>query len=378
MVTKEQVIKVEQQIYQLRKSVRYDIRELTIEIMVNKYEKGLDYQEEDEFQDKSNFYNVLFIPEYQRDFTWDKPRQAKFIESILLGLPIPLVFVAQNKDSAWEIVDGSQRIRTLHAFVNDDLRLERLERISTLNGFSFKDLDISRQGKFVDTALRMIALSEDADDEVKRDMFERINRGSDLLKPMEKRKGDKTGVFTDFLYDLCAKSSINALLRELAPLDKWLEHRQERQELVLRYFALTDNNGYARFPKETGIAKFLDDYLEGKNKGIDKLSGTERQKYLETISSNFRRVLEFVQKSSEYGFRRTHHPQTKRVIFEAISVGVYVALNQNPKLTCNQQKMASILNSGEFEPFWRGNTKTHDPVKVKARVEFIANKLLEK
>ncbi|MFY7786462.1 MAG: hypothetical protein ACOVQA_01195, partial [Thermoflexibacteraceae bacterium] len=74
MVTKEQVAKSEQQIYGLRKSVRYDIRELTVQIIVNKYEKGLDYQEDDEFLDKSKFYNVLFIPDYQRDFTWDTVR----------------------------------------------------------------------------------------------------------------------------------------------------------------------------------------------------------------------------------------------------------------------------------------------------------------
>src|ERR1035438_2617716 len=118
-MTKEQIQKAEQQIYELRKSIRYDIRELVIENIVSKYEKGLDFTEDDENQDKTKFYNVLFIPEYQRDFTWDKIRQSRFIESVILGLPIPLIFVAENKDSAWEIVDGSQRIRTLHSFINN-------------------------------------------------------------------------------------------------------------------------------------------------------------------------------------------------------------------------------------------------------------------
>nr|WP_012660675.1 DUF262 domain-containing protein [Pedobacter sp. BG5]ACM47727.1 hypothetical protein [Pedobacter sp. BG5] len=244
--TREQILKSEEQIYELRKSIRYDIRELVIENIVSKYDKGKSYTEDEESQDLSKFYNVLFIPEYQRDFTWDKIRQSRFIESVILGLPIPLVFVAENKDSAWEIVDGSQRIRTLHAFIKNNLKLIGLEKFDTLNDFNFNDLDPSRQGKILNTSLRMIVLSEDADDEVKRDMFERINRGSDLLKPMEKRKGDKTGLFTQFIYERCSK---NPLLEKLAPIDKWLRNRQEKEELILRYFALSDKNNYSKFPK---------------------------------------------------------------------------------------------------------------------------------
>ena len=247
---KELVEKSEEQIYELRKSIRYDIRELIIENIVSKYDKGLGYTEGDEGQGNSKFYNVLFIPEYQRDFTWDKIRQSRFIESVILGLPIPLVFVAENKDSAWEIVDGSQRIRTLHAFIKNELCLSGLEKFDTLNGFHFNELDPSRQGKILNTSLRMIVLSEDADNEVKRDMFERINRGSDLLKPMEQRKGDKTGAFTKFIYEKCAK---NTLMDKLAPIDKWLQNRQEKEELILRYFALSDKNNYLKFPDRKSV-----------------------------------------------------------------------------------------------------------------------------
>lgn len=385
MVTKEQIGKAEQQIYGLRKSVRYDIRELTIQIIVNKYEKGIDYQEDDDLQDKSKFYNVLFIPDYQRDFTWDELRQSRFIESILLGLPIPLIFVAEKKDGAWEIVDGSQRIRTLRAFLNNKLQLNGLEKIEALNGFCFKDLDITRQGKFMDTPLRMIVLSEDADEEVKRDMFERINRGSDLLQPMEKRKGDKTGLFTNFIHDICDKqkgkpeyAELNMYLKELAPISKNLEKRQEMQELVLRYFALTDNDNYADYPKETGITKFLDNYLDNKNEVLKKMSPDELSEVLRKHYADFLSVAKFVKKYSIHGFRKTHNPQTKRVVFEAISVGVYVALKKNPSLTINEQIMTNILNSSEFKKIGNEDAKRHDAPKVKSRVEFIANKLLGK
>jgi uncharacterized protein with ParB-like and HNH nuclease domain len=80
---------------------------------------------------------VPYIPEYQPDFTWDKIRQSRFIESVFIGLPIPLILVAENKDSAWEIVDGSQRIRTLHAFIKNDLSLFGLVKFDSLNEFFF-------------------------------------------------------------------------------------------------------------------------------------------------------------------------------------------------------------------------------------------------
>ncbi len=370
--TKEEIQKSEEQIYELRKSIRYDIRELVIENIVSKYDKGLDYTEDEENQDKSKFYNVLFIPEYQRDFTWDKIRQSRFIESVILGLPIPLIFVAENKDSAWEIVDGSQRIRTLHAFIKNSLCLTGLEKFNTLNNFYFNDLDPSRQGKILNTSLRMIVLSEDADDEVKRDMFERINRGSDLLKPMEKRKGDKTGIFTQFIYERCSK---NPLLEKLAPIDKWLQNRQEKEELILRYFALSDNNNYLKFPRDTGIAKYLDNYLESKNKELAALSEKDRNNALDGLYKDFSSMLEFVDKYSTYGFRKSHNPQTKRVLFEAISVGVHVALKKNPALSFTKENWNKMINSPTFRTFWAGSTKLHDANKLKDRIDFISNSL---
>ena len=380
MITKEQVAKSEQQIYGLRKSVRYDIRELTVQIIVNKYEKGLDYQEEDELLDKSKFYNVLFIPDYQRDFTWDKVRQSRFIESILLGLPIPLVFVAENKDSAWEIVDGSQRIRTLHAFLNNKLTLNNLEKIDALNGFQFKDLDVSRQGKFMDTPLRMIVLSEDADDEVKRDMFERINRGSDLLKPIQMRRNLR-GKFTDFIFGITERDEsklkaewkeVNTLLKELTPVDNWSEIRDERTELVLRFFSLIDT--YDQELPKKDVQKFLDDYLQEKNKEVE-----QNTDIIQSYYDRILKVLKFVKSNTAYGFRENNRKKTKRVIFEALSVGVYFALLEKPDLACSENQILDILNSKELKETWSGNSQVVYALdKVRKRIEIVKNQLLGK
>lgn len=368
------VQKAEMQIYEQRKTVRYDIRELTIEIIVSKYVKGLDYSPDFGKQEASQYYSSLWVPDYQRDFTWDEERQSRFIESVLLGLPIPLIFVAENKDSVWEIVDGSQRIRTLHAFLNDKLCLSNLEKLDTLNGFKFSNLDPSRRGKFNDLPIRMIVLTEEATDEVKKDMFERINRGSDLLKPMEKRKGIYPGYFNDFIYKRCAK---NKVFIELAPIDKWLQNRQELEELLLRYFALI--NIYKTFPEKKGIARVLDEFLDNQNKLFDKMKPEEREKRLNEIYTDFCSVLDFVKKYSVYGFRNRHNPQTKRTVFEAIAVGVHLALKENPHLVISQEKMDGILQSEKFGTLVLdhvANKWAYSPERVRERIEYVRDSLL--
>lgn len=362
----------EEQVYELRKTVRYDIRELTIEIIVDKYQKGVDYDPENVISNTINNYNTLWVPDYQRDFTWDAIRQSRFIESVLLGLPIPLIFVAENRDSVWEIVDGSQRIRTLNAFINDNLTLSSLEKLDKLNNFKFSDLLPARQKKFKSIAIRMIVLSEDATDEIKKDMFERINRGSDLLKPMEKRKVSYKGPFNDFIYKRCAK---NDTFRKLAPIDKWLENRQEREELILRFFAISDFHD--NFPKSTGIAKFLDEYLDKQNKELSQMSDSEAKEKLDYLYERFEEMVDFVQKISTYGFRRTHNPQTKRIIFEAISVGVRLALDKKRDIQCSKERFDSILHSDIFDRMVIGNTSgAYQPQHVKERVNYIKDQLL--
>jgi len=365
VIAKAMVESAEEQIYQLRKSVGYDIRELTIEVIAGKYKAGLDYDEDDESEE--DYYGAIYVPEYQRDFTWDKVRQSRLIESVLLGLPIPYIFVAENRNGTWEIVDGSQRIRTLDAFFSNKLQLKGLQKLRKLNNFLFQDLAKSRRNKFANVPIRMIVLSEDATDEVKKDMFERINRGSDLLKPMEKRKGIYLGAFRDLIYNVCAE---NEKFERLAPIDKWLKNRQEKEELILRYFALSDKDNYKRFPKNKGIAKYLDDFLDKKNQQLKKMSAEERKKSLDVYEKEFNQMIDFVDKYFKYGFRINKNPHTKRVVFEAISVAVHLALRSLDSLNINKDKLISELNKAEFHKIIKGK-QTHEPEKVKGRIDYV-------
>ena len=149
-ITDNQKEAAEVEIREKQKPVDYDTKEYPIEILVQKYMEGID-----------NDINELFIPDYQRDMVWDDERQSMFIESLLLGLPIPYIFVAdvrddENDEARLEIIDGTQRIRTLARFLNNKLTLKDLKKLKTLNNFTFTDLALARQRRFKRTTLRMI------------------------------------------------------------------------------------------------------------------------------------------------------------------------------------------------------------------------------
>lgn len=98
---------IEKQMDEQKKSVAFDMREPTIELYVNKYLTDIDKDD-----------NEIFVPEYQREFVWDEKHQSRYIESLFLGLPVPFIFTAEiKKTGRLEIVDGSQRVRTMAAYL---------------------------------------------------------------------------------------------------------------------------------------------------------------------------------------------------------------------------------------------------------------------
>lgn len=340
----KKIANAEAQIIEKQRVVDYDIKEFTIEIIVDKYAKG-----------KNDDSNEIYIPAYQRSFVWSKERQSKFIESILLGLPVPYIFTADIDDGRLEIVDGSQRIRTLEAFLNNELKLSELELLDKLNGLTFNDLPIARQRKIRNSTIRMIALSDKSDDDIRFLLFERINTGSDLLNDMEKRKGIFGGKFIDFVYE-CSKHPL--FIKHTTFTDK-LAKRGEPQELITRFFAYSDE--YKNFT--SGVNEFLNKYTEKRNKTLEK----------DRLKQEFERMLQFVDKNIKTGFKKNSSSnKTPRVRFEAIAVGINLALRQRPNLKVSK---LSFLNSESFENEVTGGSH-NSPTKVKSRIEFVKDKLL--
>ena len=137
----------ERQIVENKKKVDFDIKEFTIEFLVRKFDKG-----------------DIYVPDYQRDFVWELDRRSKFIESVILGLPIPFIFVADvidtdaEKEGDLEIVDGAQRIGTLSRFMKNEFPLQKLDILTEMNGLYYRDLSSTRQKRFVNTSLKILSV----------------------------------------------------------------------------------------------------------------------------------------------------------------------------------------------------------------------------
>ena len=345
----------EAQIRNLRKPVDYNTIEYPIEVLVQKYLDGIN---EDE--------NEIFIPDYQREMTWDEDRQSKFIESVLLGVPIPFIFVADISGledlARLEIIDGTQRIRTLSRFINNELRLNNLHKLDSLNGFTFNDLPLSRKRRFQRNTIRMIQLTEEADEEVRRDLFERINTGSVELNEMEKRRGIKPGKFLDLVEELSKLESF----RSLCSFTETEIKRRDPQEFVLRFFAFLNN--YKNYSGKK-VHQFLDEYLEQANKS--------KTLNIDAMREEFISMLSFVEKyipDALHIYRKTKNrfePIT-RIKFESITVGIALALRENKELIPHS---TSFLNSSEFKNFTKGDGSSSQN-KVSRRIKYVRDRLL--
>ncbi|MCR4575080.1 MAG: DUF262 domain-containing protein [Lentisphaeria bacterium] len=306
---------------------------------------------------------VYYVPDYQRNYTWDEPRKWRFIESIIMGLPIPFLFFYENAESGkLEIVDGSQRLRTIHEFIYENLKLDELDRLPTLNGFTFKDLPEARQRKILNKSIRGIVLTEQTDEEARRDLFERINTGSLVANPAEIRRGSLAGPFVDMV----GKLAHNSLFEQLAPVSEKQANLKEREELVTRFFAYSD--GLDEYADE--VSPFLFAYTKRMNK---KLS--ESSELIEEYEQRFINMLNFVQKYFPLGFRKTKNGKaTPRTRFEAISVGSYWAYTEQPGLV--PKDVSTWIDTDEFKKIIRSDG-ANVTSKLQERINSVKNYLLE-
>ncbi len=357
-ITNEQKEAAEAEIREKQKAVDYRTTEYPVEVIVQKYMEG-----------EENDTNELFIPDYQREMVWDDERQSKFIESVFLGLPIPPIFVADINDeeneedeARLEIIDGTQRILTLTRFINNELTLCELKKLSQLNNFRFEDLLLSRQRRFKRATVRIIQLTEKADEETRRDVFERINTGSVQLNAMEKRRGILPGKVTDLIEEL---SKLQKFIN-LCSFSQAAIKRRDPQELVLRFFAFLD--GYKNFNSQLGVINFLDEYLKNAN--------NDENINLEKMRREFETMIEFVEKHFPDGFRsgKKFNQTTTRIKFESLSVGIALALREKKNL---QYQGNDLPNTKEFKQYTKRSVSNSN-FQVVRRIEYVRAQLLGK
>ncbi len=345
---------VEKQIRESEKEYDYTLRELEIGDLMKKFVKEKSYIK------TTDTTACIYIPDFQRKFVWDRQRKCNYIESLLLGIPVPPMFLVLKDEFAnMELIDGVQRLSTIDEFVNGNLKLQNLELLDTLNGYTFSRLHPSRQRKFNAIGIRYYVINESADEGVFAEVFKRINTGSKTLTEAEIRKGAfANNKFYQFILNKCL------ILDEFSDLfvarKKDPKLRGEKEELISRFFAYSDR--YLDF--KHSVKHFINDYISD----MGKIDFDEDAKL-----SELTRTLTFIKQYIPNGFTKQENSKSiPRVRFEAIAVGANLALRENPNL---KPKYLSWLDSDEFKRHTTSDA-ANNRNKLLGRIEFVKKCLL--
>ncbi len=188
--------------------------------------------------------NIFLQPTFQRRDAWRISRKSRLVESILLGLPIPQIVLAERKDERGKfiVLDGKQRLLTLLQFVggaigsgNNNFALRDMEVLRELNGLKFDALTPDVKREFMNYAIRSSIIRNWPNSEFLEIVFVRLNEGSVRLSPQELRQGISPGPFTSYLEEASANSSgLKSLLKLEEP-----DFRMRDAELLLRLIAFS-------------------------------------------------------------------------------------------------------------------------------------------
>ena len=218
---------------------------------------------------------ILELPEIQRGYVWDDARASRLIESLLLNIPIPVVYFAETEDAQWEIIDGHQRIKSVVRFVKNEFRLSSLMVLGDFKGFRYHQLPQREQRYLLHRTMRAVVLSPDSHPKIKFEVFERLNTGSLALNAQELRNSLYRGEFNRLLRQLPHNDDFRAILGTRAPRKRMVD-----EELILRFLAFLD--GLAKYSPSLKV--FLNDYMKRFQNASDGVLEELRSTFEETIA----------------------------------------------------------------------------------------------
>lgn len=210
---------------------------------------------------------LAIAPDYQRLFRWDEEKQSRFIESLILEMPVPPIFVIETEDGVYELIDGLQRISSYLHFRGEKLgdekrealRLNGCDIVEDLNGMTFEEIPKTLQIKIKRSFVRMEVIKKESEKSLKYHMFKRLNTGGELLSDQEIRNCTIRLLNSDaltFIEDCSKNVDYQAVIKKIGEekINKKID-----QELVLRFFALKNDIEHYKFP----VAEYLTNFLEG-------------------------------------------------------------------------------------------------------------------
>ena len=219
---------------------------------------------------------MVIIPEYQREYIWDDAKASRLIESLILNIPIPPIYIAELPDGGYEIVDGHQRVRAIVRYFCNEFKLSGLRVLIEYQGKNNNELPLREQRVLKMRMLRTVIITLESHPNMKFEIFERLNTGSILLNPQELRNALYRGSFNDMLRkDLVNNSIFRALIGKRSPRKRMVD-----EELILRFFALKDDYDIYKTP----LKRFLNEYMDKhKHEGHDWLK-EQKSVFVRTIT----------------------------------------------------------------------------------------------
>jgi hypothetical protein len=328
---------------------------------------------------------LIINPDFQRLFRWSEGKQSQFIESLILELPIPPIYVIEVEDGVYELIDGLQRIssylhfRGRHPEESDPerfLSLMECDVLPMLNGLTYDDLPQAIQIKLKRHFIRMEVLRRETDKRFRYYMFKRLNTGGELLSPQEIRNCtirllDNT--FNEFLKKVSKNADFETCMAQLT------EEKREQmymEEYALRFFAIKNNQG--AYVKEIG--DFLTEYMEAVS-DPEKVAGLDYPNEEQVFNTTFRVLSEALGESTFSGVNKQGNPMGyfSALHFEALTIGIQKYLS---KLTAADQTLRAkfhnvlleLKRDPAFQKLTKGGGKNY-AAALRQRIEFVEQRV---
>ncbi|MFG6356536.1 MAG: DUF262 domain-containing protein [Acetatifactor sp.] len=270
-----------------------------------------------------NGVKLNLSPEYQRNLVWDDVRKSALIESLLLRIPIPAFYLDEDCEGNKSVIDGMQRLSTIHSFLNNEFPLKKMQYLSHCENKYFKDLEPKLRGRIEDTELAVNILDEKCPQMVKFDVFRRVNTGGLPLNYQEIR-------------NIMAAPKVRALLQRMAECEEFSratrgsvrDIRMAAQELCLRYLTILGTYNWEKqdFAFYYGLMKMMDHGILILNKSPEHI--------LDGLFYGFRQVMNYCYEIlGEYAFCKTENSKVNKSLFTGWAV---LFANVGPDMDMNK------------------------------------------
>ena len=323
---------------------------------------------------------LIIQPEYQRLFRWSLQQKSHLIESILLELPVPQIFVIENQDGVLELIDGLPRVSTILQFMApqsidlDPLELDGCTLIPSLNGLTFEKLPLSLRLRLKRSPIRTVVIKKQSQGFLRYEMFKRLNTGGANLEPQEIRNcssrmlGTRGVEFYSMLVRLSEQEDFAACADYLPQQDK---EKKAAEELVLRFFAA--KNFIDAF--KGSVRDWLDTYME--DVLLEKIPFDSSSE-----SATFCRTMSFARsRLGDTAFLRyrgtTPTGSLPPAYFEAIAVAIHEAWDeiQEKDPASLREKVTALVQKDTFRSVTGPGANSKE--KLRKRIQLARDALLE-